>query len=1033
MACGARMAGDLHVGTRKPVTIVFTDVADSTGLGERHEPETVRRVLSRYFEVTARVLQRHGGTVEKFIGDAVMAVFGVPIVHEDHALRAVKAAAELSEAVDHLNAELERDWGVRISIRTGVNSGEVVAGDPAGGQALVTGDAVNVAARLEQAAAAGETLIGNQTRLQVPDSVELEAVPPLDLKGKEEQVLAWRLLRVGPGTIEETRRPDSPMLGREAELEALVQVFERVVGDRHPRSFTVLGQAGIGKSRLAVELKREVEDRADVLIGRCLPYGEGITFWPLAEIVRQAAGEEPRAAIADLLAGDEHAGLIADRVTQAVGLAEGSATREDLQRALRLFLEALSRRRPVVLVLEDLHWAEDALLDFVEYLASRTRDAPLMLLCLSRDELLERRPDWGTGTAGTLTIGALSPQEADAMVGELLEGTRVSENVRRQLLERAQGNPLFIEQMLALLREQGDDGAGVSVPPTIQALLAARLDTLSPTEQAVVGAASVVGKEFWRAAVVALSRKHDPSRIDTALSELERKQLIEPEVSTFTGEHGFSFRHILIRDAAYESVMKATRAELHESFGGWLEEGFPHRMIELEAILGFHFEQAYNYRVELGPEDERQRKLAIRAAARLGSAGRRAVRAREDATAANLLSRATKLFARHTRERLELLPLVAQALEGTANHEQAGDLYNEALEGAIATGERAIEGRARLGRAHVWFVVAPEMSTAEIVAETERAIALLKEAGDERGLAEAWRLVGEARVYEGRVADGQHALERALSHITPGISPRSWNAILFAIGMCRLDGPTPLDEAITYAQERLEFARAMELRALEADMLHVLGVAEGRRGRFEAGRSALASSTAISEELGLAYMSQWSKRSLGKLELAAGDPKAAEHALRESYEVLLEMGLKSSLGETAVPLAAALYAQRRYDEAAETLKSVKEEWASGDTSVDAPRLTVRARLLAAEGWDSQADHALERALRLVERTDWVCLQADTLLAQAEVLKLADRLAEAEHGLRRALEVAQAKGYAVAANAARGLLDELGAEVTGRVR
>jgi class 3 adenylate cyclase/tetratricopeptide (TPR) repeat protein len=1032
MGCGARMAGDLRVGSRKPVTIVFTDVADSTGLAERHEPETVRRVLSRYFEVVSRTLQRHGGTVEKFIGDAVMAVFGVPIVHEDHALRAVKAAAELRDALEHLNVELERDWGVRIEARTGVNSGEVVAGDPAGGQALVTGDAVNVAARLEQGAAAGETLIGDETRLQVRETAELEAVDPLSVKGKEEPVKAWRLLGIKSVAAAVESGAESPMVGRDRELGALMDAFDQAVSEQEPRRFTVLGPAGIGKSRLAIELKESIGDRADVLIGRCLPYGEGITFWPLAEIVHQAAGEHPRAAIAELLAGTEHADLIADRVTQAVGLSEGSATREDLQRALRLFIETLAKRRPVVLVLEDLHWAEDALLDFVEHLAARAREAPLLLLCLAREDLLERRPGWGADAAATLTLGALSHSDSEALVRGLLADTTVSDDVRTQILERAQGNPLFIEQMLALLREVGHDAARIAVPPTIQSLLAARLDRLSPTEQAVVGAASVIGKEFWRAAVVTLSRSHDPSRIDQALTELERKQLIAPEISTFTGENGFTFRHILIRDAAYESIMKSTRAELHEGFGAWLEEGFPHRMIELEAILGFHFEQAYNYRVELGPDDERHRELATRGATRLASAGRRAARAREDATAANLLTRATKLFGAGTDEWLELLPLVAQSLEGTANHASAGELYNEALEGALANSDRAVEGRARLGRAHVWFVANPEISSEEIVAEAERAIANLEAAGDEAALAEAWRLVGEARVYLGRAADGQEALERALTHVTPETAPRSWNALLFAIGMCRLDGPAPLNEAVAYAEERLEFARARELRALEADMLHVLGAAEGRRGRFQPGRQALESSASISEELGLAYMAQWSKRSLGHLELAAGDPVAAESALRSSHAVLVEMGLNSSLGETVVPLAAALLAQGRYDEAGETLKSVREDWASGDASVDAPRLAVRAKLLAIEGLDIQAERAVARASRLVEQTDWVCLQADTLLAHAEVLRLADRIGDAVPSLRRALQIADAKGYSVAAAAARGLLDELGAEVTGRV-
>jgi class 3 adenylate cyclase/tetratricopeptide (TPR) repeat protein len=1024
------MAGDLHAGTRKPVTIVFTDVADSTGLAERHEPETVRHVLSRFFEVVSRTLQRHGGTVEKFIGDAVMAVFGVPIVHEDHAIRAVRAAAELSEALERLNEEIERDWGVRIEARTGVNSGEVVAGDPAGGQALVTGDAVNVAARLEQAAGGGETLIGDLTRLQAGDVLELERVPPLEVKGKEEPVQAWRLLGVRSAETSASLGPSSPMLGRERELGALRKAFDRTAHERAPHRFTVLGPAGIGKSRLVLELKSRVAGEARVLIGRCLPYGEGITFWPLTEIVHQAAGEDPRAAITELLGATDHADLIADRVSQAVGISEGNATREDLQWALRVFFESLARERPLVLVFEDLHWADGALLDFIDYLARRAQDVPMMLLCLAREELLELRPDWADSGAA-LSVSALSEEDAEALVTGLLLDVKVSEEVRGQILERAQGNPLFIEQMLALLREEGE-AARLSVPPTIQALLAARLDRLSATEQAVVGAASIVGKEFWRGAVVALSRKHDPSRIDNALEELERKQLIGPEVSSFTAEPGFAFRHILIRDAAYDSTMKSTRAELHERFGAWLEDGFPHRIVELEAILGFHFEQAYRYRVELGPDDERHRDLATRAATRLGSAGRRAARAREDATAANLLGRASKLFGAQTRERLELLPLVAQALEGTANHARAGELYAESLEGAAVTGDRAVEGRARLGRAHVWFVANPEVSTDDIVAETERAIALLQEVGDDRGLAEAWRLVGEARSYQGRAAEGQQALERALTHVTPETAPRSWNALLFAIGMCRLDGPSPLDQAVSYAVERLEFARARELRALEADMLHVLGAAEGLRGRFGPGREALSSSTAISEELGLAYMAQWSKRSLGRLELAAGDPAAAERALRSSQEVLIEMGLNSSLGETVVPLVAALYAQGRFDEATETLKSVKEEWASGDASVDAPRLAVRAKLLAAEGLDIQAERAIERAMRLVDRTDWNCLQADTLLAHAEVLRVADRLSDAEPSLRRALTISEAKGYTVATQRARILLEELGVAAGGRV-
>jgi class 3 adenylate cyclase/tetratricopeptide (TPR) repeat protein len=1034
MGCGARMAGELRLDTRKPVTILFTDVAESTSLGERYEPETVRRVMSRYFEVTSRALQRHGGTVEKFIGDAVMAVFGVPAVHEDHALRAVRAAVELREAMGGLNEELERDWELRIATRTGIDSGEVVAGDPAGGQALVTGDAVNVAARLEQAAAPGETLIGDATRRLVQDAVELEPVEPLALKGKERPVAAWKLGDV----VAETPRPapsaGTPMLGRERELRDLAGAFERVVRERRAHRSTVLGPAGIGKSRLASELAVALGGRASVLVGHCLPYGEGITFWPLAEIVRQAAGEDPRVAIARLLTGEEHAELIAERVAQAVGLAEGSGTQEDLMWALRKFFETLARRRPLVLVLEDLHWAEAPLLDFVEQLTERSRDAPLMLVCLAREELLEQRPDWAAAArASVLGLGPLSQDDTATLIDELLAGTTVTSGLRSQLLARAEGNPLFVEQMLALLREEGDAGEQIVVPPTIQALLAARLDRLSGTEQAVIGAASVVGKEFWRAAVLALSRAYDPTRVDGALAALVRKELIGPHVATLTGEDGFSFRHVLIRDAAYDSITKASRAELHERLATWLDDSLRHRATELEAIVGFHLEQAYEYRAELGPIDDQARALAQGAAGRLASAGRRSIRARQDATAANLLGRATRLLAADPDERLELLPLVGEALEGTANHARAGQVYAEALEAALAGGERGVEGRARLGRAHVWFVAEPQISTEEILEEAEQAIAILEAVGDERSLPKAWRLVGEARAYQGRAAEGQQALERALSYISPETSPRNWNALLFAIGMCRLDGPAHLGEAVSYAEERLEFARARELRALEADMLHLLGASEARRARFEPARQALSRSTEISEELGLRYMAQWSQRSLGQLELGAGDPRAAERALRRSYDVLTEMGLNSSLGETAVPLAEALYAEGRYQDAAATLKIVREEWASGDASTDAPRLAVRAKLLAAEGWDKQAEQAAERALRLVQKTDWACLRADMLLAHADVLRLVDRDRDAAPSLRKALQVAEAKGYAVAAQRSRALLEELGVEVTERVR
>jgi class 3 adenylate cyclase/tetratricopeptide (TPR) repeat protein len=1035
MACGARLWGDLRPDARKPATILFNDVTGSTALADRLEPEAVRQIMWRYYEAVSLVCERHGGTVEKFIGDAVMAVFGVPIAQEDHALRAVRAAAELREEIARLNEQLERDWGVVIKTRTGVNSGEVVTGDPAGGQALVTGDAVNVAARLEEAAAPGEILVGDTTRSLVSEAIEAEQVEPLSVKGKEAPLVAWRLIDVSSKIGQLERRLDSPLLGRERELEVLSKAFERARSERRAHCVTVLGAAGIGKSRLARELTSEASKEATVLLGSCLPYGEGITYWALAEIVRQVAGDQPRAGIARLLAGDPYSGPIADRIAQAIGLSDAGGDGRDLAWAVRRFFEALARRRPLLVVFEDIHWAEPPLLDLIEYLVTHAEDVPLTVVCLARAELLEERPEWG-GDRPAMTTIALEPLPETAILA-LIESLRpdqvVEPSVSAELLARAEGNPLFVEQMIALMREEGGPGERITVPPTIQALLAARLDRLPVEELTVVGAASVVGTEFWSAAVSALSDPGAAPRLESALAKLVRKQMIRPGGITMIGEEGFSFRHALIREAAYESLTKASRADLHERFATWVEDGYPQRLSELEAILGYHLEQAYEYRAQLAPADDRARALAGRASARLGSAGRRSARAREDASAANLLSRAGALLPEEAHERLVMLPLIGQSLEGTANHAKAGEFYAEALERAVRAGDRGVEGRARLGRARVWFVAHPDIATEEIVAETNAAIEMLEEAEDERGLVEAWRLVGEALTYEGKAAEGQRALERALEHLGADASPRSLNAVSFAIGMCLLDGPAPLERAIEFADERLELARARALRSMEADMLHVLGAGEGRRGRFDAGRRALESSTAISEELGLAYMAQWSRRSLGRLELAAGDAQAAERALRSSYEALAETGTNSSLAEAAIPLAEALYAQGRHGEASRFLEAVKDEWASGDASVEAPRLALRAKLLAVEGWDRHAERTATRALRLVRKTDWACLQADTLLAQAEVLSLADRDRDALPSLREALAIAEAKQYEVVATAVRRRLEQLGEERVERVR
>ncbi|MGH2817543.1 MAG: adenylate/guanylate cyclase domain-containing protein [Actinomycetota bacterium] len=508
---------------RKTVTVLFADVSGSTALGERLDPESLRGVMSRYFDEMRSAVEDHGGTVEKFIGDAVMAVFGVPVVHEDDALRAVRAAAQMREILAALNNELDREWGARLHIRTGINTGEVVAGDPSGSQSFVTGDAVNVAARLEQAAEPGEILIGKETHRLVRDAVLVEPVDPLELKGKVERVPALRLLNVTAGAPPFARRLDSPLVGREDELVRLRHALEEAAMQRVCRITTVVGDAGLGKSRLVNEFVLQATTRARTLWARCLPYGEGITFWPVAELVKAAAGigelDSPGAARSKVrnLVGDVEDGAdIAERVAAAIGLGEGEGEIQETFWAVRRLLEVLARYGPLVVVIEDIHWAEPTLLDLLQYVAGFSIDYPLLILCTARPDVRESRPDWGS-IGELIVLEPLTQLQCELLIGNLLGRAGLTGDVRARITESAEGNPLFVEEMLRMLIDDGllerDDGhwaargdlSRVSVPGTISALLSARLDQLAGEERSVIQRASVIGKVFWWGAVTELS------------------------------------------------------------------------------------------------------------------------------------------------------------------------------------------------------------------------------------------------------------------------------------------------------------------------------------------------------------------------------------------------------------------------------------------------------------------------------------------------------------------------------------------------
>jgi class 3 adenylate cyclase len=719
LRCGTPIAAAGEPEARKVVTVVFSDLAGSTSLGERLDPESLGRVMARWFEAMRAVLERHGGTVQKFIGDAVMAVFGVPALHEDDAVRAVRAAAELRQGLEGLNRDLARDWGVTLQMRTGINTGEVVAGDPGVGDALVLGDAVNVAARLEQAAAPGEVLLGEPTWRLVRDAVRVERVAPLALKGKAAPVAAFRLLSVTPRIPGHARRLDAPMVGRERPLRLLHDVFEAVAGDDTCHLVTVLGTAGVGKSRLAAEFLAELGPRATVLRGRCLSYGEGITWWPVTELLHAAAGlteaDGPQAARAKLeaaLAGDERAAAVADRLAALLGLAEPSDSPEELPWAVRRLLEALARPRPLVVLLDDLHWAEPTLLDLVEHVADWSRDAPILLCCLARPELLEARPGWGGGklNASSLLLQPLGEADSERLIGHLLGRVTLAEAARRRIVETSDGNPLFVEELLGMLIDDGllvrSDGgwtptadlAAVPVPTSIATLLTARMDQLDREERAVVGRASVIGQTFYRDAVADLSADADRAGVGASLTALVRKELVRHTASDLAGQDAFRFRHVLLRDAAYAGLPKALRAELHERFASWLERAAGERLREHPELVAYHLEQGYRLRAELGPVDQRGQALAAAAAERLTQAGRKALALGDTPAVAKLLQRAVGLLPADAPGRAELLVDLGLALLDTGAVEQGDAALAEAAAAVDLAADPRRAWRVRLDR-----------------------------------------------------------------------------------------------------------------------------------------------------------------------------------------------------------------------------------------------------------------------------------------------------------------------------------------------
>ena len=1015
---------------RKTVTIIFSDLKGSTALGERLDPEALHEVKDRYFTAMAAEITRHGGKIEKYIGDAIMAVFGLPRAHEDDALRAVRAAAGMQAALGKVNEDLQRRYGFMLANRTGVNTGEVVANrDPNAQQKLATGDAVNVAARLEQAAPENEIYLGEITYRLVRDAVEVEAVEPLELKGKAARLPAWRLVSAR-GLDGNVRRVDTTIVGRDEELAALDAAYREVRERRVARLVTVVGDAGVGKSRLVHEVLKRVAVGALVLRGRCLAYGEGITFWPLVGMARGAADirddDSSDAARAKLQAavGDQE---IADRLASAIGLSAAPFSLQELYWAARKFLETLAARAPVVAFVDDIHWAEPAFLDLLEHILDASSDAPILLLATARHDLLEERPQWGERPGATrLVLRPLADAESAQIVVNLIGTAGLSEDVLKRIVNAAEGNPLFVEQMLSMLIDnralrledgrwvRAKDYGEITVPPTIQALLEARLDKLVREVRAAVESASVIGLEFPQPAVEALSPEPVRSTVGEHLMTLTRKLFIRPAPASDV-EVRFRFHHQLVRDTVYSGLLKRARATLHADFVRWADRVNEERgrALEFEEILGYHLEQAHRYLSELGSLDANGIALGQDAARRLTSAARRTFARGDMHAAANLYRRAAALLVDNDPNRLALLPELGEALMELGDFAAARAVLGEATAAAEKLSHHRLKASAQLVAMRLRrYSAEPGDWGEEALRVANDAIPVLEREGAHDELATAWRMIGLVHGVAGRYGQCREALGEAMANARLAGNQRLVARIGMGFAKSALLGLTPVPQAIEQCEKIL--SDGLSDRQAEGSIMCTVAQLRAMNGEFEAARSLYRAGRALLRDLGQGVNAASTGLEVARIELLAGDLAAAEQTVRADYEFLQRMGETYFLSTMAALLSRIVREQQRDEEALSLSKVAEAATAADDIEAQVLWRSVRVPIVARSGELDAAEAMARTALDLARRSEVPILQADILFELAVVLQLAGRADEARNAVGEAIALYTVKGDLVSA-------------------
>ena len=987
------------------MTALFCDLVGSTSLGERHDPELLRPILERYFAEMRSAVERHGGRVQKFIGDAVVAIFGVPLAHEDDGLRAVRAALEMHGQLETLNETLP----IRLAARIGITTGEVVLSDD---DAPVVGDAMNTASRLQSAAEPGGVLIGEPTWRLVRGAVVAEPVEPLHAKGKAEPVPAWRVIAIDSVAT----RKATPFVGRERLMRQLEEALRDALEARSSVLVTILAPPGVGKSRLAAAFAAEVAKGATVLVGQTPSYGEGVTFAPLVELLAQAAGlpsgdaEAIAMALRERMAAQPDGPSVGDRLAQFLGV--GAAVGADTSWAVRRLLEVLASERPLVVILDDLHFAEPPMLDLADAVIERVH-GPVLFLCLARPELVEQRPTWAAGKPRTITttLPPLSPRDARA-IGESLLGANAPASVVDRICATAEGNPLYLEQLTAMLadqgllvggRWQGSHDAELDIPGSLQALLAARLDRLDPGPRLTLERASIEGRRFRAGALQALASELAPGEVEAALSALDRSGLVEPEDEA-AGR--WRFAHALIVDATYRGLSKRRRTELHEEFADWMMVADADQS-DVDESVARHLERALRLREELGLRDAHSAALSLRAGELFASAGLRAFAGLDLITSRDLLSRAAVLLPESDPHRLGMLPNLAVALTETGRPAETELLLADAVAQSRAAGSERDALRATIQLLSNRVYRSPtDAEIDDAVSQAEGAVETLDAMADDVGVAEAAIALEYFEFLRGRIARSHEWTFRALHHGLAAGRLRESTQASADIVSCAAAGPLPFSRFAETAERRLFCLDEPISGSAGHALMMIASLAAGDAAGF---REHEGQWREVVECHGLGWLGATHALVTGWVETSVGRPEAAERRLREARDVLVALGDIWWVATLDSALCSAVAAQDDPQRFLRLAAAMDEFPPVPDRQVLIARNALRARALLLRGSAADAEVAARRAVGLAESTDLVTDHADALRALADALDARDLVEESQATRAKAVELLRAKG------------------------